>query len=347
MPAIAEPSIEHLYDIAEALCRRRVDAVVHAGGGGHSRIYRVDSGGDCFALKVYPPRGQDPRDRLGTEVKALRFLEAQGVKLVPRVLAADAERGFALLEWIAGAAVIEVGPAEIDAAVAFLGDVRDLGAAAGAEAMPLASEACLSGAEIVRQVETRKARLLQLSAREPELAAFLDDEFAPALAEIHTWARDGYAAAGIDFAAELAPHLRTLIPADFGFHNALRRPDGSLAFVDFEYFGWDDPVKAAADFLLHPAMTLAEEMKRRFGAGMCDRFAHDTTFVARLRTLFALFGMRWCLILLNEFLPERWAQRAFAGGQGDWRGAKMRQLHRSRQALGTLRATYRDFAYGN
>ena len=76
------------------------------------------------------------------------------------------------------------------------------------------------------------------------------------------------------------PHeWRSLVPSDFGFHNSLRRPDGSLAFVDFEYFGWDDPVKLTADILLHPGRPLAAPQRRRFraaaarlyGATRCSR----------------------------------------------------------------------------
>ena len=40
---------------------------------------------------------------------------------------------------------------------------------------------------------------------------------------------------------------RALSPSDFGLHNALRGQDGQLRFVDFEYFGWDDPVKLVSD----------------------------------------------------------------------------------------------------
>ena len=54
--------------------------------------------------------------------------------------------------------------------------------------------------------------------------------------------------------AELPVEQRTLSPSDFGFHNALRRPDGRVVFLDLEYFGWDDPAKMISDFLLHPAL---------------------------------------------------------------------------------------------
>ena len=37
-----------------------------------------------------------------------------------------------------------------------------------------------------------------------------------------------------------------------------------LTFVDFEYFGWDDPVKLTADMLLHPGTPVAAELRSRF-----------------------------------------------------------------------------------
>ena len=57
---------------------------------------------------------------------------------------------------------------------------------------------------------------------------------------------------------------RVLSPSDFGFHNALERPDSQLTFVDFEYFGWDDPAKMLSDFLLHPAVDIGHELRQRF-----------------------------------------------------------------------------------
>jgi len=43
--------------------------------GRNSRIYQVNAGERVFALKQYPSRRDDPRDRLSTEVGALRLME--------------------------------------------------------------------------------------------------------------------------------------------------------------------------------------------------------------------------------------------------------------------------------
>ena len=103
-------------------------------------------------------------------------------------------------------------------------------------------------------------------------------------------------------------------PSDFGFHNAVRDRDGDLVFLDFEYFGWDDPVKLALDFELHPGMTLSESLRARWQDGLAEIFqGDDPAWSARVAAWRPLLGLRWTLILLNEFLPERWRHRVEAG----------------------------------
>jgi len=52
------------------------------------------------------------------------------------------------------------------------------------------------------------------------------------------------------------------------------------------------------------------------------------------------------MILLNEFLPERWANRLNAGTEADWELAKQRQLDRAREWMHSLAANFRRFPYG-
>ena len=322
--------------IAESLSGRRVDSIAPAAAGGNSRIYRIRCGQEDFALKCYPPRGQDPRERANTEFKALRFLERHCPGRAPRAYAIDAEGGYLLLEWIEGSRVTVVAPADVDSAVAFLGALFDGSSGPDAHDMPYASEACLSGAELIRQLLGREHRLRALAGDQQVLIEFLDREFAPARQRLVSEARASAAEAGLDFSAELEPSARSLVPSDFGFHNALRKANGALIFVDHEYFGWDDPVKVTADFMLHPATPLADDMRERFWRGVSAGRENDKSFHVRLKLLYPLFGARWCLILLNEFLPERWAGRVFAGANRQWEPVKLEQLHRARELLGKI-----------
>jgi hypothetical protein len=201
---------------------------------------------------------------------------------------------------------------------------------------PPAAEACLSGREIERQIAERFSRLQGIALEEQELIDFLDQSFAPAFSQGCEQARRSMTAAGLDFGAELPQEWRSLVPSDFGFHNSLRRSDGSLAFVDFEYFGWDDPVKLTADMMLHPGNSLTPAQRKRFREAATQLYGGDPAFAQRLSAYLPLFGLRWVLILLNEFIPERWQRRVLAGDAGGWSDAKVRQLARAREFLMSL-----------
>jgi len=66
-------------------------------------------------------------------------------------------------------------------------------------------------------------------------------------------------------------------------------------------------------------------------------FGNDPDFRRRLDLLYPLIGLRWGVILLNEFLPERWERRTLAGA-GEERGrAQAKQLDKARRLLDRLR----------
>lgn len=342
----ADAALDAVAQAARLLAGRPTTSIARVRGfGRNSGVYQVRAGAAVYALKQYPPRRVGDRDRATAEFAALRFLTGHGITTVPRPITVDAAGGYLLLEWIEGEAVATPDAADIAAAGNFLRVVHALRGESDAEALPMAAEACISAAETVAQIERRLARLALVSD-EPMLAAFLHDTLTPLFAEISARAKAGYAAAGLSFAAEVDAAAQTLCPADFGFHNALRRASGELVFIDFDYFGWDDPTKLTADFLLHPGMRLDAALKRQFAAEAAGIYGSDPSYRRRLMLLYPLFSLRWCTILLNEFLPERWANRVAAGEAADWAAAKRRQLDRAREWAHSLAANFQRFPYG-
>jgi Phosphotransferase enzyme family len=284
------------------------------GAGNNSRVFRValDGSRDCrrhVVVKFYRRDAGDARDRLTTEFESLRFLWQNNVRSIPCPIAIAHDRRCAIYEYVDGEVAGSAPPnaIDVDASVEFLRLLKQLRGVPGSQALSAASEACFSIDAIVANVAGRVERLRRAPDGDDgrRMRRWLDNLFAPFEAETIAWARDTSAAAGIAFDRPLAADARTLSPSDFGLHNAIRRPDGRLAFVDFEYFGWDDPAKTIVDFLLHPGMQLPDALKRRFAIEAQALFADIPLLRARTRVVYPLFSLKWAVILLNDFLPER------------------------------------------
>lgn len=291
-------------------------------------------------VKFYRRDPGDARDRLAAEFGGLEFLWENGVRAIARPLAADRDRYCGIYEFIDGAAHAGKPSArDIEQAVAFLRVLKSLRTRPGGDRQPPASEAEFSIAGIAENVGRRLERLRRCADTDDGavLKAWVEGTLQPLVDDVLAWCERAAAETGQPFDGEIDRSHRTLSPSDFGFHNAIRRADGTLAFVDFEYFGWDDPAKTAADFVLHPGMALEAAPAHQFVDGFLETFADMVDLPARLRIVYPLFGVKWCLILLNEFLPER---TGTADGP-DRSAVRRRQLEKADAMAARIRREYR------
>ena len=121
-------------------------------------------------------------------------------------------------------------------------------------------------------------------------------------------------------------------PSDFGFHNALKTPDGRTRFFDFEYAGWDDPARMLCDFFCQPAVPAPLDYLVRFAASVSADSEEPDAMLARIRLLFPVYRIKWCCILLNDFLRVGDRRRRFALSD-DAQERKASQLAKARLAL--------------
>jgi phosphotransferase family enzyme len=330
----AEVNPQELADHASTLIGWRVRSVLPVRRGGNNRVYQLVGDGQRALLKFYASPEVGRQDRLVQEYAALGFLSRLGFAEVARPLAVDRNRSCAVYEWIDGVAPGPAGEPDIDQMANFFGRLQEVRDREGADAIGLASAGCFSLEMVADQVKDRLGRLAAATSSGTAVAEFVAGSLKLAADDAVRRLRAGCDKAGIAFAERLRPEARALSPSDFGLHNALRRPDGRLAFVDFEYFGWDDPAKAIADVMLHPGMSLTEELGHRYRARVEQALqASDPMLSRRLDLYFPSMVVLWCLILLNEFLPERWTRRVLAGVSDEREIAQARQLQKAQLLL--------------
>lgn len=285
-------------------------------GRGNSRVYKLTAIDDAqYALKMYPDRSLDGRTRLKTEFNAVRFLRANGFDNVPDEVRKDDDLNLGLYSWVGGQSIGAPDHQDLSQAIEFVRRLYKVSKTSQYPADKLATEACLSAKELVNQVDARFKRLRSFSMNNPALSEFLNRSFRPVWRDLkqilaHTWPESSRE-------KDLDSKYRILSPSDFGFHNALK-DCREITFIDFEYFGWDDPVKLTADFLWHPAMELHTYLTAKWKKSMLDIFGSEPYFKDRLNAAMPLYGLRWAMIVLNEFLPEFAGRRKNAGEIGSY-----------------------------
>jgi hypothetical protein len=303
-------------------------------GGRNNRVFRLETENNTFLFKAYFHSPHDLRDRLRHEYLFLEYLQAEGSRYAARPIAADFENRVALLEFIGGESIAldRVDEELVNHAIRFFEDLNRGKYGERARALPDASEACFS---ISQHCETTRRRIDRLKAIqcdvEPEAFAFVHDELIPAWNTVcrqieREEAREGYV---------LSQAERCISPSDFGFHNALLQPDGTVRFVDFEYAGWDDPAKLIIDFANQPDLTLDRRLSTVFTEAIVEFHGNDQRLCDRVKLLEPLYQIKWSCICLNDFLPAGKSRRNFTGGEPV-------RLERARKMLCRAEGTFAD-----
>lgn len=293
------------------------ERLVRLPGGANNRVYRVDCGLFCVLLKAYFRHPDDPRDRLGAEFSFSRFAWDRGLRCLPRPLACDRDRGLGLYEFLEGRSLLpgEVETGHVEQAAGFYRDLNRHRDHPDAVALPRASEACFTLAEHLACVERRIERLAQLDDATPdghEAGLLVRDALLPAWQEARDRAWSGAAKQGLSPDEPMAREDERLSPSDFGFHNAILGADGRLRFFDFEYAGWDDPAKTVCDFLCQPAVPVPGDRAERFSRAVVSGLSDPQRHLERVALLLDVYRVKWCCILLNDFVPADRQRRLFA-----------------------------------
>ncbi|MCE9613645.1 MAG: aminoglycoside phosphotransferase family protein [Lentisphaerae bacterium] len=307
-------------------------------GAGNNRVLRVRVGEASVLLKSYFRHPEDPRDRLGAEFAFYRLAWEHGLRLLPRPLAADPANGLGLYEFIHGRRLTpaDVNAARVEEAGAMFTAVNALRETAAARQLPIASEASFSIADHLTHVDARLKRLEDFpvnSEVDSVGAEFVHARLQSAWAHVRERVPARAAQAGWDLQAALPQADRRLSPSDFGFHNAVVTREGHLRFVDCEYGGWDDPAKTICDFYCHPALPVPPDTFPRFQEAVLAGLTPRQGWEDRVLLLMPVHRIKWCCIMLNEFLPMDAQRRKYSRRMADPAERKRAQLQKAEAFL--------------
>ena len=304
--------------------------------GCNNQVYHIYSTRREYFLKAYFRHPYDSRDRLRAEYSFLVFCKRHGITTVPLPVAYDAAAGMALYSWIDGQPLRrgEIHAEDLCRAAEFFSVLARMSRLSGSCDLPLAADACICPQDhldlVQRRLDTLRACLFQWKQTPIVRSAqhFMKTCLAPAFSKEKTRI---IKMLGVNSLHRPLPAVEWIAsPSDFGFHNALRVRDG-LCFVDFEYAGWDDPIKTLCDFVCQPEIPVPESSMK-----LLVRAMHNNDVVARqllhsAHVFLPLHRLKWCCIMLNEFKMMDAERRSFACGKSIGEERTAAQLAKAQQ----------------
>ena len=307
---------KRLSRIASERLNSKLIAVEPLGGWNNLVLKLNCNGGKPFLVKKYYSNKDDNRDRIGVEFNSLKFLWSHGIRNIPEPIFADFKNKIGIYSFIDGERLklSEIDKEKILQTILLLAKIKDLSHTVIAGDLPVASEACFSIKDYIDNLLMRYNRLekVALNNEDDRLLNFLKEQFLPLLENALEHLKSELKRYSMSYEEKLEFSEWTLSPSDVGFHNILKDRDDKIFLIDFEYFGWDDPVKMVCDILHQPDLPIPDEYRTFYLKNILKQLGANQRFIRRLKIIYPLLGLKWSLIILNDFLPGVIMKRRFA-----------------------------------
>ncbi len=334
---------EELKFLSQQLLNEEIKDIQKLDGGKNNQVYLLTtSNNQKYILKSYYTHPNDKRNRLQTEYTSLEFLWNNNIKSIPKPIAKDEKNNIAIYQFIAGTKITpkDITEQDINAAINFLTNINNLNIPK--DTFQDASDACFCIQDYLNIINRRLKHLKETPNStdiENTMHSFLENQYIPYLNETIAKLQNQLNQLNqINTTKDQKIITTILSPCDFGFHNALRIENNNIIFLDFEYFGYDDPAKTISDFILHPAMNLSQTQKNQFAKKIIETF-NNQELKQRISIVFPLVGLIWCLIILNEFVSHHQSRRNFAN-QPQNEEIKIAQLQKAQDMLNYIKENH-------
>ena len=295
--------------------------------GGNNRVYKVITDNKNYVLKKYFKSDRDKRDRLHAEYLFFNYAQNCKTALIPDLLSCDMENSMALHEYVEGRK-LKKGEIEKEHVRQALGFVRAINqhknrkSSMGAS-LSFASEGCFSIEEHIQLMDRRITALSGMEIKDDiskEAEQFILAALVPEWKSIRV-SLNSY----LEKKKKLERDEQIISPSDFGFHNAILKNDNQVYFIDFEYAGWDDPVKMICDFFCQPGIPVPFRYFEYFTGGINDIIKSSYNLEEKAKLLLPLHRIKWCCIILNDFLKFDAKRKQFASFNEDKRKEQLKK----------------------
>lgn len=301
-----------------------------------------------FLLKSYFHHPEDSRNRLNNEFSFLTYAWNIGIRNIAKPLICDKETNIGLYQFIKGRKITqdEINKELIKETLNFLNKLNLYKNSQEAKKIPPASDACFNINQHLNLVEKRINKLKGVESSSEinkKMQDFLNNKIIKIWNELKDFLQESLVQKKISLTENISEQEKCISPSDLGFHNAIMNSDQKIFFIDFEYSGWDDPIKMICDFFCQPEIPVSFKYYQYF----IDNISLNEKQIQLIDLILPVHIIKWCCIILNEFLEVDGIRRQFAQQNTDLEKEKEKQLKKAIEYLETKQFLLKRFIKEN
>ena len=276
--------------------------------GKNSKIYKINTDKKKIILKSYYGK---KNLRIRKEFQFYKYLNQTNIDNVVTPIAFDFKNNLVALPYIVGNKIHKVQNKHIIQLSNFINKINRKNIYS--RKIGLAVEGINNRKNHITICQNRinKLKLVdKKSAIKKELYLFLREKIIPTFKILKNKINDKK----ILYQSKYKLYKKDMIisPSDFGFHNVVESKK-KIFFFDFEYGGYDDPVKLICDFYCQPNQKVSIKQKEKFKKMIIKKYKNYKQLDYLISELLPIHHLKWCCIILNEFIPSKLSIRKHAG----------------------------------
>jgi len=261
-----------------------------------------------FIKKVYAKNHTTKFSRAYTELFFIKKLLECKINNIPKIKHSDLKKNFIIFEKIEGKKIVKVKREDLIQCLDFLKSLNKNKIKKKFNNFQYASDSCRSYKDHVTCVQKRIMNLIKIKSKNNNILnvkkfikKYLFTSFCNSKKKLINSVTQK------EYKKKMNLSELMLSPSDFGFHNIIKKKK-NLYFLDFEYSGFDDPLKLLSDFLCNPDYKISKKDKRFFIKNFLKIFNYKN-IEKKFDLIFSFHQIKWCTMLLNDILSKKYQKR--------------------------------------
>lgn len=274
--------------------------------GRNNKIILAKAVGQKYIIKYYSKRNIQTYLR---EKFFLTFFEKEKIKNVPKYLF-SLNKNISVISFVKGKKIFKINNSKILHACKFVSKLNEIDQKSLIN-IPKASDSCFSYMDHINLVEKKINRLKPIiyqKYKNKKIYYYLNNKIIPRFNFEKKFLIQNYSKL---FKKKIGQNETIISPSDFGFHNMLIGK--KCSFLDFEYAGIDDAAKLICDFICQPDLQLNKKQINFFIQNFKINKKNSYQIKERASILLDMHRIKWCCVMLNDYLPGYKKNRLLAG----------------------------------